>query len=254
MRKLVTNELAASRGKVKSLMVFFTLIVVTLAQWNGARLMLESVYTNFITHFTHHIEYRQLEHVRIGANLTYLESIFGAAQLIKTSSTDPSLTYRYYHSNKFLLTLGVKEDSIEGFQLVSLRPSFQPTFTLSDLRLNDTSFSQQYPYGNEFVSDTGNLRFYLEAHQLGRVGLFMNLYPAYVSYGASKAENPANRYAQHLDDLNHAYLLGEDEEMARHQADFRLHATPNTYSFGRISLETAADMLLTNYEFRAYFE
>ncbi|MCC5880605.1 MAG: hypothetical protein JJU03_12005 [Idiomarina sp.] len=254
MKKLVADEAVGRRGAFKSVLVFITLIVVTLAQWNGARMLMESVYSNFVTHFTHHLEYKQLEHVRVGANLTYLESIFGAAQLIKASTTEPALDYRYYHSNKFLLTLAVDEDRIEGFQILSKLPGFQPNIILSDQRLNDVPFAQLHPQVGDFITDNSNLRFYLERHQLGRLGLFMNLFPAHVSYGAEHRSSEANTNPQLLDDLNRSYLLGEEEALSQHLTELRLQATPNSYSFGRISLETAADMMLTTYEFRAYFE
>lgn len=242
------------RGLFKSLLVFFTLCVVTLGQWNGARMMMESVYVNFITHFTNHIEYQDLEQVRVGANVIYLETIFGAARLIKPSQTSDGLDYRYYHSDKYLLALAVKASRVEGFQIIALSPSFQPFYILSDTRVNMAPLAEQFPDGAEFVTDNANLRFFMEAHQLGREGLFASIYPATVSYGARSAELSEVEYFAVIDELNEFYVLSDDEGIHRSVARLRQRLPSNSYSFGNISLETAADMTLTEYEFHAYFK
>lgn len=253
VKGLTGSANSQQRGLLKSLLVFFTLCVVTLGQWNGARMMVESIYTNFITHFTNHIEYQELEQVRVGANLAYLETIFGAARLIKSSNTDTSLDYRYYHNNKYLLALAVSNSRVEGFQIIALQANFQPSYIFNHQRLNAAPFAEQFQSGADFTVDNANLRFYKEAHDLGREGLFSSIYPSIVSYGASVDDAATADFLAAIDALNHAYVLDIDKDIEQSLARLRQRVTANAYSFGNISLETATDMTLTEFEYLAYF-
>ncbi len=247
------NTTKRPRSIFKSFFVFLTLSIVTLGQWNGARMMIESVYTNFITHFTHAVEYKELDQVRVGANLDYLETIFGAARLIKASTTHPQLEYRYYPSNKYLLTLAVTQSRVQAFQIIALSDSFMPGYVFSSQRLNQESIAAQFPELNEFSTDNGNLRFFIERHSLGREGLFMTAFPATISYGAHNHRLSEVAYFQLLDDLNHAYLMEQFDGVAEFAHALRSEVSANAITFGQISLDTATDMTLTEYEFHAYF-
>lgn len=242
------------RGWFKTILVFFTLCVVTLGQWNGARMMVESVYVNFVTHFTNHIEYQELEQVRVGANVVYLETIFGAARLIKPSPTTEGLDYRYYHSKKYLLALAVKESRVAGFQVIALSTSFQPFYIFRDTRLNAAPLAEQFLDGADFETDNANLRFYMEVHQLGREGLFASIYPATVSYGARPPELTDLEYFSTIDALYESYVLSDEDGIKRNTAQLRQRLPSNSYSFGHISLKNAVEMTLTEFEFLAYFK
>ena len=235
----------------KSQSIVFTIaaVMISLGQWADTKDIITSSYEGFITHFTDRVELEKLSEVRVGANLSYLETIFGDARLIKVKQPDTDLQYRYYHDKKFLLALAVKQQRVIGYQIVSLQQDFIPPIAFSDFTLGKIPLAQQQSFNGSFSTDTANLRYYLEPQTLGREGLFLERHVGYVEYGAG-TDNSQSKLTQ-LNEL----LLGDykDETLLKLSSDLRNTLIPNVYSLGEISLEQAADMLLTRYEFKAYF-
>ena len=97
----------------RSQSVVFTIaaIMISLGQWADTKDIVTSAYEGFITHFTDEVELDKLSEVRVGANLTYLETVFGDARLIKVKQPQTDLQYRYYHDAKFLLALAVRQQA-----------------------------------------------------------------------------------------------------------------------------------------------
>ncbi|EGM76721.1 hypothetical protein Rhein_3188 [Rheinheimera sp. A13L] len=228
----------------------FTLaaIILTVGQWADFRDVVTSAYEGFVTHFTDQVELKQLSHVRVGANLPYLESIFGPAKLIKVNQTHSKSQYRYYNNDKFLLTLAVENQRVTAYQIVSLLDGFQPVISFSKASLNLTPLHTMQKFDGVFTTDTVNLRYYLEQATLGREGMFFALQLGFVEYGSATQAYPQ------LDQINEKMMQGSDDEQLLGTIEsLRKMLIPNVYSVGELSLEQAADMLLTRYEFHAYF-
>lgn len=223
--------------------------MISLGQWTDTKDIIVSGYESFITYFTDNVELEKLSEVKVGANLNYLEKIFGEARLIKIKEGNTDLQFRYYHGGKFLLTLAVIQQRVIGYQVISLRQGFMPPIAFSKLHLGEKTLAQHQQFTGSFNTDTSNLRYYLEPVTLGREGLFFERHLGFVEYG-STLEN----YQQPLDKLNALLLQSyEDSTLLQLSNNLRDVLVPNVFSIGEISLEQASDMLLTRYEFQAYF-
>lgn len=235
----------------KSQTAVFTIaaVMISLGQWADTKEILISAYESFVTHFTDKVELQKLSEVKVGANLTYLETIFGDAKLIKVKPQNTGLQYRYYHEPKFLLTLAVVQQRIVGYQIISLQEHFTPHIAFSDQHLGVQPISAHQSFHGSFNTDTSNLRYYLESLTLGREGLFLERQLGFVEYGAA-----TEQYQTELQQLNDLLLQDyDDEKMIQISSAVRSKLVPNVYSVGEITLEQSADMLLTRYEYKAYF-
>lgn len=236
--------------KSQSLIFTIAAIMISLGQWADTKDMVISGYEGFITHFTDEVELEKLRQVRVGANLTYLETVFGDARLIKVKQPATDLEYRYYHDPKFLLALAVREQRVIGYQIVSLQPGFMPLVAFSNTLLGQQPLAEYQPFAGSFSTDTTNLRYYLEPQTLGREGLFFERQLGFVEYGAATEQHQTA-----LQQLNELLLQDYDDDTLLQQSTaLRSKLIPNVYALGEITLEQAADMLLTRYEYKAYFQ
>ncbi|WP_297895213.1 ETEC_3214 domain-containing protein [Shewanella sp.] len=234
--------------KIQKFTFTIAAIVLAIGQWADFRDVAISSYEGFITHFTDNVELKQLSNVRVGGNLSYLESIFGPAKLIKIKEAGNKSQYRYYLNNKFLLTLAVSQERVTAYQVVSLSPTFRPPISFSETTLNLNPIQDIQEFDGSFSSDTANIRYYLEQTTLGREGLFFERQLGFVEYGSG-----AQHYSE-LDQINEQLIHNPDNKQLLVIIEkLRSKLTPNIYSVGELSLEEAADMLLTRYEFHAYF-
>ncbi len=241
--------------KLARIIVTVSLPLIAMGQWVDTRDLLIDTYQGFITHFTDEVELEMLSEVRVGGNLDYLEQVFGVAKLIKSSSLEADTQYRYYQHPKFMLTLAVRQNQVTGYTVTSLRPAFHPPITFSDLTLGEQSFAQMQDFAGVFTADAANIHYYMEQKQLAREGLFYNRYLAYVEYGADHrdSERKVQPIAETLNRISDAYALDDTELLRTQLTQLREQQRPNTYVLGRLSLEQAAEMVLTRYEFKAYF-
>lgn len=230
--------------------------LIALGQWVDTRDLIVDSYQGFITHFTDEVELNKLAKVRIDGNLEYFEDIFGVASLIKGSGLNEQFEYRYYYHPKFLLTLAVKQKRIKGYMVTSLKKGFKPTVAFSSFTLGEKSISALQPFSGVFTADAANIHFYIEEHQLSREGLFFNRYLAHLEYGAALTEKDNEQtvsLAEPINQLTDAYTLEQTEKARKALTNIRSSALPNSYAIGNIDLSTAAEMILTRYEFAAYF-
>lgn len=230
--------------------------LIALGQWVDTRDLIIDSYQGFITHFTNEVELEKLAEVRIDGNLDYLEGVFGVARLIKESQLDDQFEYRYYYHPKFLLTLAVKQGRIKGYMVTSLKDDFKPEVSFSPFSLGDKALSDLQPFNGVFTADAANIHFYIEQHQLSREGLFFNRYLAHLEYGASLTDKENQKpgfLAEPINRLTEAYTLEQTEKVRKALTNIRSKALPNSYAIGDITLPIAAEMILTRYEFAAYF-
>lgn len=232
--------------------------LIALGQWVDTRDLIIDGYQGFVTNFTDQVELDMLEEVRIGANLAYLEDVFGVARLIKASNIDDNLEYRYYFHPKFLLALAVDGERITGYSVTPMVESFQPRIAFSDVVLGEKSIADMKAQGEVFTADSNNIHFYIEEEELPREGLFFKRYLAHVEYGAPYSgevlgPSEAQQLKVKINVLNDAYLRGDYERAISSLTEIRQLAKPNSYAIGNLDLDTATEMILTRYEFHAYF-
>lgn len=223
-----------------------------LGQWADTRDVSVSIYEGLLSSFTHKIELEKLNEVRVGANLKYLEEVFGDARLIKQSTRFPQAQYRYYHDNKYLLTLAVTDGRVLGYQIISLVSDFYPQIPFSEYQLGKSKLAEIQRLPGEFISDYANIRYYLEPTVLGPDGLFLERQLGYIEYGKTALQ--ASDTEDSLKQLNTLMMKASDtSELITTTNELREKLVPNIISIGDISLEQAGDMLLTRYEYRAHF-
>ena len=238
--------------KVQSAVFTIAAIMLSIGQWSDTKEMSVEFYEGFIAKFTDQIELDRLKSVKVGGNLEFIEQTFGIATLIKHSSQKTDLEYRYYPDSKYILTIAAQGNVIKGYQVISLDNTFSPNLPFTDKSLGDFSYTDFAPYYDEIRSDSANLVYYLEGQPLGRVGLFFNQFVTYVGYGAAYTEADVSK--QQIIALNESLLQKGQEGSVEVLTSLRSQIKPNTFAVGDIDATTAADMLITRYEYAAYFK
>ncbi|RUO80248.1 hypothetical protein CWI84_06345 [Idiomarina tyrosinivorans] len=242
--------------KLARIIVTVSLPLIALGQWVDTRDLLVDSYNGFITHFTDKVELQQLNQVRVGANIDYLESFLGTPQLIKRSTTLAGQEFRYYHQNKYLLGLAVDGTRVSMYSVTALTPSLTVAIPFADDKsLLTQPLFQLEDFMGDFTLDTGNLTFFYEQLPLGKQGLFFKRQLGWVEYGAmpEQAAHSHQQITQQVTRLDKAYVLGDQQAMQAALTDLRRDTVPNTFAVGPYGIESAAEMLLTRYEYQAYF-
>ncbi|WP_100637049.1 ETEC_3214 domain-containing protein [Marinomonas polaris] len=238
--------------RVQSLIFTIAAVMLSIGQWSDTKQMSIEAYEGFIAQFTDKIELERLSKVKVGGNLNFIEQTFGIATVIKSSQTIKNLEYRYYPDSKYILAIAAQNNSIKGYQVISLDNSFYPVLPFSEKKLGGFVYSEYSPYFDEIRSDDVNLTYYLESHSLGRAGLFFNQFITYVGYGASYSESVAS--GNEISLLNESMLQKGQDQSSEIINKLRAMIKPNVFSIGDIDASTAADMLVTRYEYAAYFK
>lgn len=241
--------------KLSRVALTICLPLIAMGQWVDTKDLLVDGYDAFITNFTDRVELEKLEQVRVGGNLDYLEEVFGVARLIKQSDVTPAVEYRYYYHPKFLLTLAVDDSRIVGYGITSLREGFAPPIVFSDAHLLQQPIADTMPLTDNFNADSGNIHFYIQGKQMGKEGLYFAQFVSFIEYGAAPElpESEDYEFVQPINGLVDAYLLSQQELLLEHVEQVRSELYPNTYLFGQLDMSMASEMLLTRYEYSAYF-
>lgn len=238
--------------RVQSIVFTVAAVMLSIGQWSDTKEMSIEVYEGFIAKFTDMIELDRLSSVKVGGNINFIEQSFGIATVIKASRTTENLEYRYYPDSKYILTVATQNNFIKGYQVISLKETFYPDLSFSEQSLGQFSYSDYSPYYDDIRTDNANLTYYLESHSLGRAGLFFNQFITYVEYGASYGN--ASESKAGITALNESLLEQGQEGSTEIINTLRSTIMPNVFSVGDIDASTAADMLVTQYEYAAYFK
>ncbi|MEC8081014.1 MAG: ETEC_3214 domain-containing protein [Pseudomonadota bacterium] len=235
-----------------STIVAVSLFLISIGQWSDTKQVSFELYEAFLKNFTDEVELEKLRHVKVGGNLEAVEKTFGIATLIKPSSTEENLEYRFYPNSKFILTIASSEGFITAYQVISLDNTFNPSLPFSDRKIGLFKFSEKAESFEDYRTDNANLVYFLESHSLGREGLFLNQFISYVGFAADYNDSSSSN--QEISTLNQSLLTSGDNKIQLQLKQLRSKLTPNTFSMGDISASTAADMIITRYEYFAYFK
>ncbi|WP_133012110.1 ETEC_3214 domain-containing protein [Marinomonas flavescens] len=242
--------------RAQAITVLIASVMISFGSWNDTKELLTEVYDSGISNFTNNVEFSHLDNVKFGGNLDFMEQTFGIAKVIKHSTTAPNLEYRYYTDRKYILAVATQKKRIIAYQVVSLNSAFDPSLPFSTLKLGSFSYSKYADNFDEFRLDSANITYYMESHSLGRAGLFLNEYLAYVGYGAeySESKKSISVNKQTIGDLDKALLESNKTNIKILLKKLRNDIRPNVFVIGDIDAPTAADMLLTRYEYAVYFK
>lgn len=242
--------------RIQAITVLIASVMISFGSWGDTKELLIEIYDSSISNFTNNVEFSHLENVKVGGNLDFIEQTFGIAKVIKPSKTVKDLEYRYYTDRKYLLAVATQKSRIVAYQVVSLRRSFDPSLPFSDFQLSSFFYSDYSNGFDDFRLDNANITYYMEAHSLGRAGLFLSQYFAYVGYGADYSEladaGVASKKA--IAALDQAILESNEKQIKTRLQALRREVRPNVFVVGDIDASTAADMLLTRYEYAVYFK
>lgn len=262
VQNILKNNLESADGKPKKKGFFarvasgFLLLMVVLmglGNWADTKQLLTEGYQAFITHFTHQIENNRVASLDIGNYLQFAQKNVGIPQVIKASSLDPSIEYRYYKDPKYLLTLINKDQRIVAIVLHSLQHNnsllseFTPAVPFTDNQLKTHSIADITSGSNLFFHDYQNVSYYLQSKELGPEGMFLNLIAGFTEY----EQVQPNAFSK-LNDLEHATLEGISTQVSTLTEELAAY-TANFYAISEIPPEYIADSLLTKHEFNAYF-
>ena len=243
--------------RIQAIAVLIASVMISFGSWGDTKELLIEIYDSSISVFTNNVEFSHLNSVKVGGNLEFIEQTYGIAKVIKPSKTQDDLEYRYYTDRKYLLAVATKKSRIIAYQVVSLRTSFDPSLPFSDLKLGSFSYSDYANSFDDYRLDNANISYFLESHSLGRAGLFLNQHLAYVGYAADYSSSSAAAGVtgqQAVAALDQAVLESNDQAMNAALLTLRKQIRPNVYVIGHLDASTAADMLLTRYEYAVYFK
>jgi len=240
-------------ARVASGFLVLMVVLMGLGNWADTKQLLTEGYQAFITHFTNQIENNRVASLDIGNYLQFAQKSVGIPQVIKTSSLDPNIEYRYYKDPKYLLTLINKDQRIVAIVLHSLQHNnfllseFTPAVPFTDNLLKTHSIADITSDSNLFFYDYQNVSYYLQSKELGPEGMFLNLLAGFTEY----EQVQPNAFSK-LNDLEHATLEGISTEVSTLTQELAAY-TANFYAISEIQPEYIADSLLTKHEFNAYF-
>jgi hypothetical protein len=234
--------------------VFCAFLLMGLGNWSDSKQLLTEAYQGFITNFTHKVEDKTIGNVHIGNYLKYVEKSLGMPQVIKISELKPSLEYRYYKKNKYLLVLIAQEQRIAAMMLHTLPTEdafagrFNPSIPFTEHKLVVSPIDEAMGSSNEFFFDNHNLAYFMKAKQMGAKGM-----GHYLIVGATEYQESKETMKDKLDALEEASLLEEQQEIVKLTSDLGQQQS-SFFGVSEVSPEIVADALLTKYEFNAYFK
>lgn len=237
--------------RIRDVIIGLGFVMITFGQFADTKELLTYAYHSFITHFTDRVELNNLAEVSVGSNPRYLEDVFGIARLIKPSQTHPDLEYRYYHAPKYLLGIAVVSGRVRGYMVTSLRDSFYPSVRFYNRALSEFSLAEYSQFNGRFTTDSTNLMYYLEGQQLGRQGLFLNQFMGYIDYAAQFSNREV--VLTNISALNDELLMDAEDAVSERIQTLRRSLRPNFFVVGDFDIETAADMVLTRFEYQSHF-
>lgn len=243
-----------SAEKKKSLYDYFIAIalgLMAIGQWSDTKDIAIEAWQLTMSNFTHKYEYESLEHINVGSNLNYIANYMGQPKLIKKSKFHENLSFAYFLEEKFILTLIIESDRVNGYTITSLVDDFVPNQLLSkEKQQNVGTIADKYVNFQDFTLDYNNIEYLLVSEQLGKEKLYVNQYFGHVGYHRSgDALNTKIRgiYDQlNLDEENPA-VLAEVKQLTT-------KVTNNFYGVGEVNLSVIADSVLTNFEYSLYYK
>lgn len=252
----VTSRLKPKWRVLRSGALYTVGLMIAFGNFNDTKDLTISLYEWGTTHFTHQAELNRLEQLDVGNFLAYTETVFGIPQVVKASRLDTELQYRYYKTDKYLLTLQVKEQRVLGYlvQALSLENQFNTAGPFSPPvpfteRTLDSAPLATLPFADEgFALDNHNLVYFLERHPLAADGLYLNLY-----LGITEYDTPHPGLSQTLGELDEALVFGEEIQTLESLNAVRERYAPNFYGLSELDNPYMAESLLTRHEFNAYF-
>ncbi|MEZ9141971.1 MULTISPECIES: ETEC_3214 domain-containing protein [unclassified Shewanella] len=259
--KVATGSSIETEPKVKGFwanlsrfIIYSSLVLMGLGNWNGTKKLLTEGYQGFITHFTDRVEEQKLNGINVGNYLPFVEAKIGVPQVIKISSVDQTLQYRYYKQDKYLMTVISRQLRVEGLVVHSLvhgsivLSAFSPDVPFTDFNLTQDDIGSISKQNNSFFFDHHNLVYFMTYRNLGSKGMNLNITSGFTEYGQQYQDTKTL-----LSQLEQASMLDKSDEIEALVGQLLLQKA-SFYAVTALEPETIADALLTRQEFNTYFK
>ncbi|WP_285163361.1 ETEC_3214 domain-containing protein [Shewanella goraebulensis] len=236
------------------MLMYFAFLLMGLGNWSDSKELLTEGYQGFITHFTDRIEKEKLASLRVGNYLPHVEASIGIPIVVKASSINVGLEYRYYKTDKFLLTLINEQNRISGVVVHSLASDskvldrFAPQVPFSEYFIVKDSIASISKVSNDYYFDSNNLIYFMTSRNLGSAGMQLNQ-----ASGVTEYDGHQSGLKLKLDKLDEALMMDKLEQAKPLAAELTSQRA-NFYAIYEVKTQIIADSLLTRYEFNAYFK
>lgn len=232
--------------------------MISFGQFNDTQELLTGLYENITTHFTHKIQYEQLNVLAIGRTIGYVEKHFGPPEVIKVSSNVDNIVYQYYNIEKAIVCVMNFKERVAGFVVVPIVDDFRPDIRYSKVDLGSDSFANLNKEVSGVFFDANNLVYYSEAVDLGKEYMFLQQVTGFVEYGKlvslseELADSESNPVAK-IEEINSLFVSDETLVLDEKIADFRENHSANYFGYTELDASLVLESLLTRFEFKSYF-
>ncbi|WP_417347817.1 ETEC_3214 domain-containing protein [Ferrimonas sp.] len=250
------NQGLTAIGRARSSFLYLIGLMIAFGNWNDTKEISITIYQVILKSFTHQVEEAKVHSINVGNYLPYIEKSLGPPRVIKPSKNHKGVQFRYYHNDKYLLTLMAQGDRIQGVLVqamnvdspLNLAGPFAPTVPYTNIRLSTQKLSE-IPFEDPRINyDNHNLTYYMERHELDKSGMFLALYLGRTEYG--EGEQALGRALSQLS----TSISVNPESSYKAVRDIRESFSPNFYSISELSSETVAESLLTTHEIKTLFK
>jgi hypothetical protein len=235
--------------KFKEKFILVAISIMAIGQWADTKALLEDLYVDIVSNFTHHYEYQQLSTINVGSNLVYISERFGAPQLIKQSKYQEDVNFAYFLHEKYILTLILNDSRISAYSITALLPDFVPYGLLDKSPQEDYSKVTELA-GNivDYSIDYNNVNFVLVRESLGKDKLFINQYFGTIAY-----EQDPSLPAKNLKEISDSLSLDDSDGNVSSAVETLIsNANNNYYGVGEVDLSLVTDSILTTFEYSLY--
>lgn len=230
--------------------------IITLGQYKDAKELTGELLDTWMSKLTHKVEYKKLAELKVGITRQYLQAQMGQPKVIKSSSVQFGMTFEYYLHDKYLLSAFMKGDRLDCYSVLSLLPSFKPAIPFGKNQLNSEAMATLLTNpANEYVSDTVNLKYFLQQEPLGKAGLYMNRSIGVIQYpmkagSVKKNQLSQNGFGKSLERLEQAQVEGniafENKILTRLNDAY----PANFFAVCEWPLTVVAEAVLTRFEYQ----
>jgi hypothetical protein len=233
--------------KFRNFAVTLMLLMISIGQWNDTKDVLLSAYEEIVSRWTNTLEYEKLSKLRVGYSSEYVESLLGLPQVRKHSKLSENTTFSYYSTNKYLLTAAITNNRLSGFSVIALKNDFYAPIVYFDKNLNEHLLDSYIPSQGEFVTDFGNIEYFIENYELSRNLMFYNFSLGIVNYGLLNDD-----LRNEIKSINRQLNTGE--ELLFSDLSVQKKILPNYYSVSEFSSDIMFESILSRYEMAALFK
>ncbi|WP_234494188.1 ETEC_3214 domain-containing protein [Vibrio maritimus] len=240
-------EYSKHLSKAKSVAFSVAAIIVSIGTWSDTEAVIISNYQRVEATFTNTNEYNLIDKINVGHSFEYLSSLTGVSQAVKSSKIDEEVRFYYYNFRKFLLSVAVKQGRVASYSIQALVPDFNVNIPFSNAQLDQQSLSRVISVPDESYFESGNSNFYLDSISLGRDAMYNTLMVGSFQY--ITFDSDMDKKISKLDD---AFVLGDEKREQELKSAIRSRSA-NTFVIGELTEPLLIEMLLSKFEYSAYF-